>query len=86
MSKKPILEKILWDDAGNFVINDDTWSSKKAIVKSYHDANFSVSSVGHLLFEDKDSVVIAQSHDIHYDQFANALRIPKKMIKERIKL
>lgn len=86
MIDNPKLEKIFWDDAGGFLVNNETWSSKEAIVKAYHNAGFSVTSVGHLLHEDKDSVLIAQSHDEHYDQYANPLRIPKKMIKGRLEL
>lgn len=78
MSENNIV-KIIWDDAGGFGC-DEVWQTKDLILDSYRAASFTIVSVGHIIFEDDDSIVIAQSYDEEFKQFANCLRIPKGMV------
>ena len=76
--------KIIWDDAGGFGGADETWTKLENIVDSYRNANFIMISVGYLIYEDEDSLIIAQSFDAEYGQYANPLRIPKGMVQKKI--
>ena len=82
-------QKIIWDDAGSFGSGDiadmnEVWYPASEIIAQYHNALFINISFGIVLHEDENSVIIAQSHDTGYKQFANPLRIPKGMILDRI--
>ena len=80
------IEKIIWDDAGAFGEDDDTWVLLDVIISNYRTANFIMVSVGYVIYEDDDSLIVAQSHDSQYGQYSQPLRIPKGMIQKRIVL
>lgn len=79
------LERILWDDAGSFTSEDKetAWQSVEDIVEDYTNANFTISSVGYVVHEDNDSVILASNFSNQYTLFSQCLRIPKGMIKAR---
>lgn len=81
------LEKIIWDDAGSFE-NEATWYTRNEVLDLYRKAQFENVSVGYVVFENEDSVIIAQSstESTRRREYANLLRIPKKMILQRIKV
>ena len=73
--------KITWDDAGAFG-GDNTWMTKEKIKEDYEIASFLCVSIGFLVFEDKDSIVIAQNYEEEYGQYSQPMRIPKAMVIE----
>jgi hypothetical protein len=80
------IEKVVWDDAGAFGGVDDSWVEYDQIIENYHNGQFLVASVGHIIYEDDDSLIMAQSHDEKYGQYSNPFRIPKVSIVKRIVL
>lgn len=86
-SQKLPIQKIIWDDAGSFGHDqEEVWFTKEEIVNMYRLAEFHVVSVGMVVHEDEDSVIMAQSSEDYYDQFGGPFRIPKQMILKRINL
>lgn len=77
------LERIVWDDAGEFGDENETWINIEQLIKNYHAAEFVVESVGYVVYEDSDSVIISQNFEPHYLQVSNHFRIPKKMLIHR---
>lgn len=83
-----MMEKIIWDDAGAFDTGDEeeVWFKPDEIIDMYAHASFIASSVGFVIYEDDDSIILCQSSEKHFGQYARPFRIPKKMIVERITL
>lgn len=83
-------EKIIWDDAGGFAFDDKTWHTIDDVKESYSLGQFINTTYGWVVYENKESVIVAQSvaHNdkTHHDEYAQLLRIPHKMVIERIKL
>ena len=78
------IEKIIWDDAGAFGAIDESWVELEQIIENYKNGQFLMTSVGHIIYEDNDSLIMAQSHDSQYGQYSNPFRIPQKAIIKRI--
>lgn len=81
-----MIQKIVFDDAGEFGDPEDTWLTKKEIIESYGNANFEASVVGYVVHEDDDSVILALGLEAQYKQYTTPFRVPKKMIIKRIDL
>ncbi len=81
-----MIEKVIWDDAGSFGTEDEVWLRQEDIIDNYRRAQFQIVSVGHVIHEDDDSLILAQSHDSEYNQYSDPLRIPKRMIVRRIEM
>ncbi len=83
-------EKIIWDDAGGFGIDDLTWHTMEQVKEAFANSQFMVTTYGEVLFETKKEIIVAQSvaHNdkYHADEYSAFLRIPKGMIIQRIKL
>lgn len=85
--KRPIV-KVLWDDCGSFwdgSNEDNTWLDLDTIIDCYKRADFIQESVGYLIYEDDESILLAQSIDSEegmQDKFANILRIIRRNISE----
>jgi len=82
--KEKLIYKIIWDDAGAFGEPEATWTEMEDIIDSYRRANFIMISVGFLIYEDEDSLIIAQNFDGEYGQYSQPLRIPQGMVQKKI--
>lgn len=82
--------KVVWDDAGSMHPEEGAWTYEADIPELYANANFINISHGFLVYENEDSVVIAQSRATpekdHQAQYGSLLRIPRVNIKEIISL
>jgi hypothetical protein len=78
--------KITWDDAGAFGDPEATWTTKEEIVDNYKNGQFMCVSTGILIYEDGDSVILAQSIEEEFGQYSTPFRIPKIAIIKRVKL
>lgn len=81
-----MIQKILFDDAGAFIREEEPWYSVEEIKEMYAKADFICGVVGYVLFEDQDSVVLAQAQDKDFDHYGEPFRVPKQMIVKRITL
>ena len=84
-----MIVKILWDDAGTFAdspCEESPWRTKEQIIELYELAHFTVISIGHIVLEDDENIVIAMSASHGDELFAKPVRIPKKLILQRIEL
>ena len=81
------LEKIIWDDAGSFRDPDRrAWHTLEEIITAYSNASFVCSSVGYVVYEDKNSIILCMTYEDEWGQFTSPFRIPKKMVIERVKI
>ena len=85
-----IMEKIIWDDAGSFGKDEQTWHTLEESKEAYGNVSFICSSYGIVLWEDNDAIIIAQSiahnNKSHQDEYSNFLRIPKVLLIKRIEI
>jgi hypothetical protein len=79
-----MLEKVIWDDAGEFGGEDVSWVSKEGVLQMYANAQFLIVSVGFVVHENDDSLIMALSYDDEMNQYSKPFRIPKRMIMKRI--
>lgn len=69
--------RVVWIDSGTF--SGESWDSIEHIVHSTKISD--VVTVGHLAFEDEDTLYIGLSHDPDHDNFFGVQAILKKSIK-----
>lgn len=67
--------KILWNDA----VSVDAWTSAEEIIPE----SAVIETVGMLVTENDDIVVVALSHDTNNDKYSSYINIPKKWIIKR---
>ena len=76
-----MLQKIIWDDAGSFDIEGSpTWKTLEDVVDAYNNGNFVAVTVGIVVHEDDNSIILCQSSEEFYGQYSQPFRIPKKMV------
>jgi len=79
-------EVVYWDDAFVFETGKTPWGSSQEFIDVFKDSNCEriVLTVGHVIYDSKNDIIICQSRDKGRDNFMHAQRIPKAMIKKRI--
>jgi len=82
-------EKIIWDDAGSFGYEGETWHLISEIEDTYAKSCFINNSYGVVVWENETDLILVQSitDEEKGDQskYANPIRIPKTLIVDRIK-
>jgi len=79
---RPRLVLVEWIDSGMAI--GQTWKKPDAFVEEVHEnSNFLlVTTVGYLLHEDDEHLVLAQSRDQHNDQYLNAQVIYRPCVQK----
>jgi hypothetical protein len=79
-----IPECIVWEDIAQF---DETWGQAPGIQAWLKDkAQSHVETVGYVIAEDDDNIVIAGEFIESDEMYGNVSKIPKSVIRRRVKL
>lgn len=83
MKKKLIY--IEWYDAAS-PADDTGWWSEEGIIKWSDNFDSRVLSVGWIIKECKEYILLASEHNVNNNNYAHPLRVPKTWIKKRVNL
>lgn len=77
-------ELFIWEDIS---VCDETWANDDDITRWFEDSgNALVEQVGFVVYEDNDNVVICESFIEAMELYGNVTKVPKSVIRKRIKL
>ena len=75
--KKEEKVEVIWDDAYHLT---DSWLTFEEIAEAYKQERFRVTSIGWLLYEDKEYIIIGSKQSKDKRSYGFVMMIPKGMI------
>jgi hypothetical protein len=87
MTKEPVqfdLVTVEWMDTGARA--GMTWATAEELVKEAATNDGIVVTVGYLLHNDDQFLLLAQSHDTHFDNYLNTHQVMKSAVRKVVKL
>ena len=81
-----MMTKIIWSNVIPTFIGEGEWRHVDDIVDSYSNSDHEIQSIGIVIYENDQCVILAQNYEKGFDRYSNTVNIRKSTILKKVEL